>query len=154
MKIAILIIGLTLCIQSLLAILINMRYFKSYSYDNGWKIFSFPSMVMQLYRKRKLIFTKYYGHLTVEKALEILQDIPEEDFIKNNFSNPLTKKCCSVGHLVRTTGKDPYNFSENNCIPPDIREFKVNFPSIIDINDSAPEGKIKESVIKYLKNIK
>jgi hypothetical protein len=52
--------------------------------------------------------------LTASKALELLKDIPEEDFITKTFTDG-QGKCCAIGHLQRLTSQDPTDYSFRNC---------------------------------------
>lgn len=52
--------------------------------------------------------------LTASKALELLKDIPEEDFITGSFTDE-ESKCCAIGHLQRLTSPNPKDFSFSNC---------------------------------------
>lgn len=49
-----------------------------------------------------------------QKALRLLSEVPEEDFIMGRFTDEVSK-CCAIGHFVRLTSPNPTNFSFLNC---------------------------------------
>jgi len=52
--------------------------------------------------------------MDAKEAKELLQPIPNEDFIRNKYSDEIGK-CCAVGHLIRLKSEDPSDFSIENC---------------------------------------
>jgi hypothetical protein len=84
--------------------------------------------------------------LTASKAIELLKDIPEEDFITDRFTDK-QGKCCAIGHLQRLTSQNPTNYSQNNCsdrIEGDIRiasnkylteAYNLSYESIASVNN-------------------
>ena len=45
-------------------------------------------------------------------ALELLNRVPQEDFITIHFTNHVDS-CCTTGHLMRLTSGDPDNYNLN-----------------------------------------
>ncbi len=85
--------------------------------------------------------------VTKKEVLEVLINVPAEDFITYRFSDEVSK-CCAIGHYSRLTSADPTDYSYTNC-----SKFS-NIPFAVDlagINNSDPKN-IKETVINYLKN--
>lgn len=111
--------------------------------------------------------------LTAAKALELLQPIPEDEFLTTVYTDGVSK-CCAIGHLVRLLSNDPNNYNAPNCYDApinnshkyvvfDFRAYSnkfltslghnaLNIASINNaiIDDLAPEPTIKERVINFL----
>lgn len=49
-----------------------------------------------------------------QKALRLLEPIPEDRFMKGEFTDNMNS-CCSVGHFNRLTSRNPEDYSNNNC---------------------------------------
>ncbi len=49
-----------------------------------------------------------------QEALRLLSEIPEKEFIVNEFTNG-ENKCCAIGHYERLKSENPDDYSLNNC---------------------------------------
>ena len=53
--------------------------------------------------------------MNAQKALDLINPIPAEEFIEYAFTNG-ENACCFIGHLQRLTSKDPTDYSIKNCV--------------------------------------
>lgn len=108
--------------------------------------------------------------MTAQQALDLLSSIPADNFIEKTYANPVTKCCCTTGHLTRIRSKFPDNYSPQSCsyvlmndtevdiLVDTTREFLGNYEgikgSIISINDCCigkyQEDNPKDRVIHLL----
>jgi len=97
-----------------------------------------------------------------QKALTLLSQIPEEDFITGRFTDA-QGKCCAIGHFQRLTSKNPLDYSASNCQDWDnkhnkgLRELTKNFifkkhdmyaTSIAEVNNNTDINGYTEPIIK------
>lgn len=52
--------------------------------------------------------------MKAEEALELLKDIPKENWLTDVFTNGIDS-CCAIGHLKRLTSKNIEDYSILNC---------------------------------------
>lgn len=52
--------------------------------------------------------------MKASKAIELLEPIPEDDFIVGRFTDYIDK-CCVIGHLSRLVSANPDDYSADNC---------------------------------------
>jgi hypothetical protein len=92
----------------------------------------------------------------IEKAISILESIPDEDFMTEWFSNQNTKKCCSV------TSDNTESYG-NNCIKGlglniDQEVFLLTSYHIVQVNDDPnwafPQDTPKARVLALLNKAK
>lgn len=73
--------------------------------------------------------------MNAQKALDLIKDIPKEDFIKFSFTNGIDK-CCTTGHLCRLTSGKPDDYSLKNCTGENNQELMGFRISIMDFMKS------------------
>ena len=94
--------------------------------------------------------------ISVKKAISILEEIPEDQFIICAHTNN-RDKCCSMGHIKRVLSSNPQDYSYFNIMSNKVFVLNNGFclnPSIMSVNDgedSVYGFKIKKEVIEYLK---
>lgn len=88
---------------------------------------------------------KKYNILTAKDALELLEPIPEEQFITGDYWDG-KNGCCTVGHLRRllSPDKSDYNYAHHsnaivsnfsNKVAAFIRETTTYFGGVVTVND-------------------
>jgi len=104
--------------------------------------------------------------MNAEKAIELLTPLKEEEFMQYDFTNG-KDKCCVIGHLVRLTSENPSDYGKRNCTPDyvikhqDILELNravdykhTRTQSLLCINNKSDEGRIKQSLLTALNQLK
>ena len=59
-----------------------------------------------------------------KKALRLLTQVPESEWITEEFSDGKAC-CCAIGHFTRLTSKNPADYSWQNCSDTSIRQEKL-----------------------------
>lgn len=77
--------------------------------------------------------------MKAKEALELLKDIPKENWIVSRFTNEIDS-CCAIGHLKRLTSKNIEDYSILNCTD-----------RIYDVEDNV--APIRENSSRFLKGI-
>jgi len=89
--------------------------------------------------------------MNAREAKELLQPIPNEDFIRSEYSDEIGK-CCAIGHLIRLKSEDPSDFSIENCTDLASKfgaDYKLGVKIFVrgDVNDFMKKNTISTGVI-------
>lgn len=101
----------------------------------------------------------------IQQAITLLEPLREDEFMQKEFSNR-KNRCCVIGHIQRLTSDNPNDYSRPNCND-DAGSFSVNTfgfyfrracskagsCDIAAVNNHAPAGRIKETVLKELRRL-
>lgn len=112
--------------------------------------------------------TKKKEETVAQKALRLLNGVPESQFIMGKFTDR-EGKCCAIGHYKRLTSNNPKDYSSLNChddFESDLREKTIQFiqekhgltKSIADVNNQQDingytQKTIKKRVVALLKQM-
>lgn len=87
----------------------------------------------------------------VQKVIDFLETLEENDFCRDSFRND-KKQSCTYG-LIRIHSKSP--FKNNEIFAFGLNQFSYDKTKrfLLDVNDNAPQDKIKETVVEHLKKL-